>query len=154
MNAFTLILPKRPEVNDEISIRAKLKSRPKLFILNLCVDSALTTTDDEPPMIAFQFKTKFKHHADDNSFVVLNCKKGDTLGWDEEIEMENTWIDDEVEEIDIAIRFTKREIHVLSDGSSCHYMFKHQYEIQRIDRLVLAGDIDHVNEVSLRYRNY
>lgn len=65
------------------------------FILNLCVDSDMESKDsDEPPMIALQFKTKFKHHKDDESYVVLNCKKGED-GWDEEEQIENTWIDDE-----------------------------------------------------------
>lgn len=61
----------------------------------MCVDSDMDSKDnDEPPMIALQFKTKFKHHENDESYVVLNCKKGDD-GWDEEEQIENTWIDDE-----------------------------------------------------------
>lgn len=63
------------------------------FILNLCVDSALSD-EDEPAMIAFHFKTKFKHHKDGNSSVVLTCKRGPN-GWEEVEEIENTWIDDD-----------------------------------------------------------
>lgn len=57
-----------------------------------------------------------------------------------------------VEEIDIAIKFTKREIHFMSGGSS-EYQFAHQYEINRIDRLQVGGDVDYIEEVALRYEN-
>ena len=50
--------------------------------------------DEEPMMIAFHFKTKFKEHPDDTSYVVLNCKRGHD-GWDEIEEVENSWIDDD-----------------------------------------------------------
>ena len=30
MNDFTLLLPKRPQIHDEIAIKAKLRSRPRL----------------------------------------------------------------------------------------------------------------------------
>lgn len=63
------------------------------FILNLCVDSALND-EDEPAMIAFHFRTKFKHHKDGNSAVVMTCKRGPN-GWDDEAEIDNTWIDDD-----------------------------------------------------------
>lgn len=57
-----------------------------------------------------------------------------------------------VEDIDIAIKFTKREIHIMSGGSS-EYQFGHQYEINRIDRLQIDGDVEYIEEVALRYKN-
>lgn len=66
------------------------------FVLNLCVDSTLND-QDEPAMIAFHFKTKFKHHSSGNSSVVLTCKRGPN-GWDDVEEIENTWIDDDGKE--------------------------------------------------------
>jgi hypothetical protein len=54
----------------------------------------VNTNDDEPAMIAFHFRTKFKAHANDSSYVVLNCKRG-VDGWNEVEEIENTWIDDD-----------------------------------------------------------
>lgn len=55
------------------------------------------------------------------------------------------------EEIDISLRFAKREIQFLS-GGSLEYQFEHQYEIHRIDRLQIGGDLEYVEEVALRYR--
>lgn len=63
------------------------------FIINLCVDSAIND-DDEPAMIAFHFKTKFKHHNNGVSSVIVTCKRGPNK-WDEVQEIENTWIDDD-----------------------------------------------------------
>jgi hypothetical protein len=57
-----------------------------------------------------------------------------------------------VEEIDIAIRFAKREFQFLSSGSN-EYQFEHQYEINRIDKLQIGGDVAHVKEVALSYKN-
>lgn len=57
-----------------------------------------------------------------------------------------------VDDIDIAIKFTKREIHFMSGGSS-EYQFGHQFEINRIDRLQVGGDLDFIEEVALRYSN-
>jgi hypothetical protein len=57
-----------------------------------------------------------------------------------------------VEDIDIAVMFTKREIHFMSRGSS-EYQFGHQYEINRIDRLQIGGDVEFVKEIALRYKN-
>lgn len=45
-------------------------------------------------MIAFHFKTKFKHHHDGVSSVKLTYKRGPN-GWDEVEDIENTWIDDD-----------------------------------------------------------
>lgn len=45
-------------------------------------------------MIAFHFRTKFKGHSDDTSYVVMNCKRGHD-GWDDIEELDNTWIDDD-----------------------------------------------------------
>jgi hypothetical protein len=56
-----------------------------------------------------------------------------------------------VEEIEIALRFAKREIQFLS-GGSLEYQYEHQYEIQRIDRLQIGGDVEFIEEVALRYR--
>lgn len=50
--------------------------------------------EDEPAMIAFHFKTKFKYHSDGNSSVILTCKRGPN-GWQDVEEIENTWIDDD-----------------------------------------------------------
>ncbi|KAG5681779.1 hypothetical protein PVAND_011187 [Polypedilum vanderplanki] len=150
MSYYTLHLPTRPKVDDEIRIKAKLKERPKEFIINLCVDSALKPDDDEAAMIAFHFRTKFKGHPNDRSYVVLNCKRG-LNGWDEIEEIENSWIDDDAEEIEISLKFAKREIQFIS-GESVEYQFEHQYEIQRIDRLQIGGDLDYIEEVALRYR--
>lgn len=57
-----------------------------------------------------------------------------------------------VEDIDIALKFTKREIHFMSGGSS-EYQFAHQYEIHRIDRLQIGGDVEFIEEVALRYQH-
>lgn len=57
-----------------------------------------------------------------------------------------------MEEIDIAIKFTKREIQFLSGGSS-EYQYAHQYEVHRIDRLQIGGDVEFIEEVALRYKN-
>lgn len=56
------------------------------------------------------------------------------------------------EDIDIAIKFTKREIQFLS-GGSVEYQFGHQYEIHRISRLQVGGDFHSIEEVALRYAN-
>lgn len=50
--------------------------------------------EDEPAMIAFHFKTKFKHHSDGISSVVLTYKRGPN-GWQDVESIENTWIDDD-----------------------------------------------------------
>lgn len=50
--------------------------------------------DDEPAMIAFHFKTNFKHHSSGISSVIVTCKRGPNK-WDEVQEIENTWIDDD-----------------------------------------------------------
>lgn len=63
------------------------------FIINLCVDSAIID-EDEPAMIALHFKTKFKHHKDGKSSVLMTCKRGPN-GWEEVEEIDNTWIDDD-----------------------------------------------------------
>ncbi|CAG9804778.1 unnamed protein product [Chironomus riparius] len=147
---YTLMLPTRPKIDDEIKIKAKLKHRPTEFIINLCVDSTIESKNDEPMMIAFHFRTKFKEHSEDTSYVVLNCKRGHD-GWDDIEEIDNSWIDDNVEEIDITLRFSKREIQFFS-GSSLEYQFEHQYEINRIDRLQIGGDLDYIEEVALRYK--
>ena len=56
-----------------------------------------------------------------------------------------------VEEIDIILRFSKRNIQFFS-GTSLEYQFEHQYEINRIDRLQIGGDLDYIEEVALRYK--
>lgn len=56
-----------------------------------------------------------------------------------------------MEEIDIAIRFAKREFQFLSSGSM-EYQYSHRYEMNRIDRLQIGGDVDHIEEVALRYK--
>lgn len=55
-----------------------------------------------------------------------------------------------VEEIDIGIKFTKNEIHFMS-GDSIEYQFKHKYDLSYIDKLQISGDVEHVEEVALRY---
>lgn len=55
-----------------------------------------------------------------------------------------------VEEVDIGIKFTNSEIHFLS-GDSIEYKFRHKYEVHRIDRLLIGGDLDHIEEISLKY---
>lgn len=55
-----------------------------------------------------------------------------------------------VEELDIGIKFTKNEIHFIS-GDSIEYQFKHKYDIEYIDKLLIGGDVDHIQEVALRY---
>ena len=56
------------------------------------------------------------------------------------------------EDIDISIKFTKRDIQFFSGGSS-EYQFGHQFEIHRIDRLQIGGDVEFIEEVALRYKN-
>lgn len=63
------------------------------------------------------------------------------------------WRSVSAEEIDIAIKFTKREIQFLSGGSS-EYQYAHQFEIHRIDRLQIGGDVEYIEEVALRYKNW
>lgn len=63
------------------------------------------------------------------------------------------WRSVSVEEIDIAIKFTKREIQFMSGGSS-EYQYAHQFEIHRIDRLQIGGDVEYIEEVALRYKNW
>lgn len=63
------------------------------FILNLCVDSKLKD-DSEPAMIAFHFRTHFVAHDDGKSGVFMSWKKG-PHGWEETVEEQNTWIDDD-----------------------------------------------------------
>lgn len=58
-----------------------------------------------------------------------------------------------VDEIDISVKFTKREIQIFSGGSS-EYQFGHQFEIHRIDRLQIGGDVEFVEEVALRYKQW
>lgn len=67
------------------------------FIINLCVDTALND-DGEPAMIAFHFKTKFKHHNNGQSSVIITCKRGPN-NWDNVEEIDNTWIDDDGEKM-------------------------------------------------------
>jgi len=62
------------------------------------VDSAIDSKGDEPMMIAFHFRTKFKEDSEDMSYVVMNCKRGHD-GWDDIEEIDNTWIDDNGEHI-------------------------------------------------------
>jgi hypothetical protein len=69
----------------------------------LGVDSALNG-DDEPAMIAFHFKTKFKYHSDGASSVIMTFKRGPN-SWAEVQEIENTWIDDDGK---IVSRFQER----------------------------------------------
>lgn len=49
-------------------------------------------------MIAFHFKTKFKHHNNGQSSVIITCKRGPN-NWDNVEEIDNTWIDDDGEKI-------------------------------------------------------
>lgn len=63
-------------------------------MLNLCVDSALSEETEESAMIAFHFRTEFKHHNREQSTVTITCKRGPNK-WDDEEEIENTWIDDD-----------------------------------------------------------
>lgn len=63
------------------------------FIINLAVDSSLKD-DVEPAMIAFHFKTTFTAHPSGNSGVYMSWKKGPG-GFEEIIEDQNTWIDDD-----------------------------------------------------------
>lgn len=63
------------------------------FIINLGVDSAMNG-EDEPAMIAFHFKTKFKYHSDGASSVTMTFKRGPN-SWAEVQEIENTWIDED-----------------------------------------------------------
>lgn len=67
------------------------------FVLNLCVESELSD-DGEPAMIAFHFKTKFNHHRDGNSSVIMTCKRGPN-GWVDVEEIDNTWIDDDGKDV-------------------------------------------------------
>lgn len=59
----------------------------------MAVDSALRD-DAEPAMIAFHFKTRFTAHPDGKSGVFMSWKRGPN-GWEEMIEDQNTWIDDD-----------------------------------------------------------
>lgn len=38
-------------------------------------------------------------------------------------------------------------------GGSSEYQFGHQYEVHRIDRLQIGGDVEFIKEVALRYQN-
>lgn len=45
-------------------------------------------------MIAFHFRTHFTAHSDGKSAVFMSWKKG-PHGWEETVEEQNTWIDDD-----------------------------------------------------------
>jgi hypothetical protein len=55
-----------------------------------------------------------------------------------------------VEDINIALVFTTKEIQLLSEGSA-EYTFKHAFEMNRINCLQIGGDFEFIEQVALRY---
>jgi len=101
----------------------------------------------EPSMVAFEFKTKFIS----SGINVTTNWKTDT-GWQNEQTIDSDWID-LTGRVNLKISFENSAIILTDNGNSVITKFDLQFELDRINRLQVYGNIKEMQEVSLKYNS-
>ncbi|XP_055609567.1 uncharacterized protein LOC129756666 isoform X1 [Uranotaenia lowii] len=146
---FTVPLPRTPQRNDEVVIRAKLKGNAKWFVVNFCLPRPeQMSRNQRPPYIAYHFGTIFN---DDGSSEVV--QKWKNCEWKTATVLQNVWLHDRNRKFGLIFRFDDEVFKVFADNSqhSPEYEFGHQFPYQEIETVELLGDFEYVEEIAFRY---
>lgn len=179
---FSAQFPKKPQIGDEVIVKARLKPNAKVFSINFIMptpppvhkslsapasaaESSATSVaglgccgrllapKSSPPYIAYHFKTLFIEDGDDaDSVVVQNWKN---VVWQAELREPNRWLRDRKRPFTLIFRFHHDTIRVFVDHThqAPEYEFEYQVPLERIRLVELWDDVEFVEEVTFRFKN-
>lgn len=136
---FVAILPKRMKIGDEIVLKGKIKSKAKIFSVNLTLDCGLN--------IAYHFETNF---IDDT--VIQDYKINGR--WNGEKISENIWIDGPGQKFVLTFYFDDEEILIYTGDEHRNYLYRfaYQFDVGDIKTLQVWDDVDYINEIVFRLK--
>uniref|UniRef100_A0A1Q3FPN1 Galectin n=1 Tax=Culex tarsalis TaxID=7177 RepID=A0A1Q3FPN1_CULTA len=180
---FSAQFPKKPQIGDEVIVKARLKPNAKVFSINFilptpppvhkslsapafpsestvagqeqgCCGRLLGVSKNSPPYIAYHFKTIFSGEDDDEGESVV-AQNWKNVVWQREVREPNRWLRDRTRPFTLIFRFHHDTIRVFVDHThqAPEYEYEYQVPLERIRLVELWDDVEFVEEVTFRFKN-